>query len=333
MRRSWLVLAGLLVAGFAVYSGLWFRAAGLVRDGLPAWAEARRAQGYDLAWTSAAVEGFPLAFRLHLGGASLATARPLPATAAAPDLVLEAAPWDLHDWRFSTPQGAQFSAPLNAVGVSAAALNGTVSARDGGATIAATARTLAGTGLAQGLAAGALDLQVSLPAHMPAQDTDPLVALSVKLDDATVPQAPAPLTPQIDTVALTATVKGPIVAGPLDQALAAWRDTGGTLEIDEARIAWGGTTLSLSGTLALDGAMQPEGALTATIDGGDQMIDRLVASGALKERFAGFAKSVMRAIATPSADGSKVRLPVTVQDQRVYVGPATIATLPHLTWR
>jgi hypothetical protein len=79
--------------------------------------------------------------------------------------------------------------------------------------------------------------------------------------------------------------------------------------------------------------MQPEGALTATIDGGDKIIDQLVASGALQQRFAGFAKSVMHAIATPGDDGGKVHLPVTVQDQRIYIGPATVAALPHVTWR
>ncbi len=137
----------------------------------------------------------------------------------------------------------------------------------------------------------------------------------------------------IDAFSLAATMRGPLPAAPLDRALAAWRDGGGTLDIDEARLAWGGTVVALTGTLALDAGLQPEGALTATLDGGDKIVDQLVAAGALKERFAGFAKSVIRAIATPGDDGGRVHLPVTVQDQRLYVGPATIAALPHVTWR
>jgi hypothetical protein len=92
MRRSWAILAALAVAVPASYAGLWFQAARAVRQGLPAWAEARRAEGYAIAWRSAEIEGFPLAFRLHLSGASIETARPLPASAAAPELLLEAAP-------------------------------------------------------------------------------------------------------------------------------------------------------------------------------------------------------------------------------------------------
>jgi len=333
MRRSWLVLIGLVVAGLGVYAGLWFRAARLVRDGLPAWAEARRAEGYAVAWKSAAVEGFPFAFRLHLTGATIDAARPLPTTAATPELMLEAAPWNLYRWRFSAPQGAALAAPLDAAGVTAATLDGTVAQQDNGTAISVSARTLAGTGLAEGVAAGALELDFTLPPHAPASDADPLAAFSIKLDDATLPQAAPPVIRHIDALSLAATMKGPLPAAPLDRALASWRDGGGTLDIDEARLAWGGTIVTLTGTLALDEAMQPEGALTATIDGGDKIVDQLVAAGALKERFAEFAKSVIRAIATPGDDGGKVHLPVTMQDQRLYVGPATIAALPHVTWR
>ena len=333
MRRIAVVLVGAVVAALASYSWLWFHAAGLVRDGLPAWAEARKAQGYVLAWKSAEVEGFPFAFRLHLTGAAIETARPFPATASAPDLVLAAVPWNLHEWRFAARQGARIGAPLDAAGIAAATLEGTVAQRDEGTMVAARASTLEGTGLAQGIAAGALELHFTLPAHPPHSDNDPLIAFGASLTDATVPQAPKPLSQHIDALSFAATMKGALPPAPLDLALAAWRDGGGTLDIDNARLAWGGTVVTLDGTLALDGAMQPEGALTATIDGGDKMVDGLVASGAIEQRFAGFAKSVMRAIATPGEDGGKVHLPVTVQDQRVYVGPATVAALPHVTWR
>jgi hypothetical protein len=187
--------------------------------------------------------------------------------------------------------------------------------------------------MADGVAAGALDAQLTLPSRRPESERDMLFSLAAKLDDATVPQAPPPFARHIDEFSFAATMKGPLAAAPLARALAQWRDGGGTLEIDSARIAWGGTTIALSGTLALDEAMQPEGALTATIQGGDKLVDGLVAAGAMEPGLANFAKAVMRAIATPGEDGNTARVPVTVQDQRVYVGPAAIATLPHVTWR
>ena len=301
--------------------------------GSPAWAEARRAEGYALAWRSAEIEGFPLAFRLHLGGTALETARPFPAAVASDQILLEAAPWNLHRWRFSAPQGVQVRAPLDQAGIAAASLDGTVSDRADGTIVTASARALSGIGLAEGFAADMLDAQLTLPPHGPGSERDMLFAVSAKLQGAIVPRAPPPFAQRIDEVSLAATMKGAIAAAPLDRALAQWRDGGGTLDIDAARIVSGGTTVALGGTLALDEAMQPEGALTATITGGDRIIDALVAAGAIKERFAGFAKSVLGAISTPGDSGDTLHVPVTVQDQRLYLGPAPIAALPHMTWR
>ena len=328
-----MILAAVLAVGLAAYAGLWLYAARSVRQGLPAWAEARRAEGYAMAWRTLEIEGFPLAFRLHLTGATIETARPLPATAAAPELILEAAPWNLREWRFRAPQGAQASAPMAAAALHAAALQGTVAERADGTVVAVSARDLSGSGTAEGLAIGALAARLTVPPRPPGSERDKLFALEAKLDDATVPQAPPPFARRIDEVSLAATMRGALPEAPLDRALAQWRDGGGTLDIDSARIAWDGSTIALSGTLALDAAMQPEGALTATIDGGDKIVDALVASGAIERRFAGFAKAVMGAISTPDEDGKTAQVPVTVQDQRVYVGPAAIAALPHVTWR
>lgn len=333
MRRSWAILAAVPVAGLAAYSGLWFYAARSVRAGLPAWAEARRAEGYALAWRTAEIEGFPLAFRLHLTGATIETARTLPATATAPELMLEAAPWNLREWHFDAPQGARLGAPMAATGLVAATLHGTVAERGDGTLVAVSARDLSGSGAAAGVAVGALDARLTLPPRPPDSERDRLFALEARLADATVPQAPPPFARRIDEVSLAATMRGQLPAAPLDRALAQWRDGGGTLDIDGARIAWDGGAIALAGTLALDDAMQPEGALTATIDGGDKMVDALVAAGAIEPRFAGFAKAVMSAISTPGEDGKTAQVPVTVQNQRLYVGPATIAALPHVTWR
>lgn len=210
---------------------------------------------------------------------------------------------------------------------------GTVADSADGTAVDVIARALSGSGAAEGLAAATLEARLTVPPHRPGNEHDTLFALGAKLADATVPQAPPPLAKHIDEISFAATMKGRLPEAPLDRALAQWRDGGGTLDIDSARVAWGGTAITLNGTLALDGAMQPEGALTASIAGGDKIVDALVAAGTIEQRFAGFAKAVMRAIATPGEDGNTVRVPVTVQDQRVYLGPATIAALPHVTWR
>ena len=56
----------------------------------------------------------------------------------------------------------------------------------------------------------------------------------------------------------------------------------------------------------------------------------------MEARYAGIAKAILRAIAGPQ-DADKpdapLKVPLTIQDSRVYLGPAEIARLPHVTWR
>jgi hypothetical protein len=331
MRRPLALLAAAVVAALACYAGLWLWAARELRQGLPGWVEARRAEGYAVTWRSVEVAGFPWTLRLAFTGVSIMAAGPVPVTVTSDRLVLEAAPWNLRQWRFSADQGAAASAP--AAGAAAGSLQGTVAASDAGTVVTTSASGISGSGLAAGFAAAALAASVTVPAQAPQSDRDPLLALSVRLDDVQLPQAPPPLAPHIDALALTVTARGRIAPGPVDHALAQWRDQGGTLDIEAAHLAWGGISIDLDGTLALDASLQPEGALTATIAGADKLIDASVAAGTIDRRGAGFARSVMHAIALPGANGDTVRLPLSLQDRRLYVGPAPIAALPQVNWR
>src|ERR1700722_11849654 len=111
MRRIYLPLLVLLLLLAGVYTGYWFYFAQRLRDELGPWADARRAQGYDLAWQAASVEGFPLAFRLHFTAAVLHANRPCAYDVSAPDIIASAAPWHLSRWHWEAPQGAQIDAP------------------------------------------------------------------------------------------------------------------------------------------------------------------------------------------------------------------------------
>jgi len=193
---------------------------------------------------------------------------------------------------------------------------------------------VSGRGVADGDSASSLSVHLDIPARPPQGDRDPFISVNAQVTDATLPQAPAPFAQRIDSLSLTTTVRGPVPAAPLISALTQWRDAGGTLDIEGTHIAWNKTSIDLAGTLALDSAMQPEGALTATIAGGDSIVDAIVTAGKLDPRYAAVAKSVLRAIAEPNPDGSEtLHVPLSLQDQRLYLGPAPIAALPRLTWR
>lgn len=333
MRRALPIAAGVLILALAAYTGYWFYSAHCLRDGLGPWAAAQQKAGYDITWQSAEVGGFPFAFRLRFADAALAVERPLPYRLTSPMLHLTAAPWDLEDWHVTAPQGATLATPA-AASLAMGEIEGTVATAGGGARIALHTTGLTGGGLAQGFAAAAADAQVTLPARPPASHTDPALSLNLTLDQTVLPASPPGFGRKIATLALAATLDGRLPGGPLDQALAAWRDDGGTLVLQTAHLVWDDLDATLNGTLALDGDLQPIGALSATVAHPDALINAAVAAGVLKERFAGVIKTVLAALAHPGANGqSVVTAPITLQEGQVFLGPAAVARLPHLTWK
>ena len=334
MRRLALLFAGLVAMVAAAYAVYWHEIADGLRRNLDPWAEARRAEGYAIAWQSAELDGFPFRFRLRFAGAALRASRPVPYAASSDEIVLTAQPWNLQRWRLAAPRGASVEALPALAGIAVAELTGTLAQRDGAIAITLSAHEIAGRRSADGFAAAALEAKIDLPARAPSTDRDTDLALALSLSQVDLPHFPTPLARRFDSIAIQAALKGAVPPGPLDRALAQWRDAGGTLEVESAHAAAGDMSIDVAGTLALDEAMQPVGAFTAIIIGGDRIIDEVVASGAVQSRYAGFAKSVLHAISAPGANGADAaHVPLTLQDQRLYIGPAQIAALPRFTWQ
>jgi hypothetical protein len=327
MRRLPLVIVVSLVLAGAAYAGYWFYTARALRDQL---ATARAGETYQLAWRAVEIGGFPWAFRLRFADIALQGSAPVPYVATSAAVIATAAPFDLRDWHVDAPEGVRLEAPALAAGLDAAALDGEVATGGEDTVIALTGHDLAGRGAALGFAAERLTARVTVPRHPPESHRDTAFAVSASLLEAAFPHAP--LAQRVDALSLEATFRGRLPPGPLGRGLALWRDDGGTLDLERLHLAWGGADIDLAGTLALDAALQPIGALTTTIVGADKLVDAAVAAGALEARHAGTVKSVLRAISSPADGGAGLHVPLTLQDQRLYIGPATIAVLPRLTW-
>lgn len=334
MRRFVLPLFLLLLLAGGGYTAYWFILAHRIEAGLGPWADAQRAQGTTLAWQSVAMEGFPAAFRLRFTAASADGAKSIHYTATAPLLLAEARVWDLRHWRLSAPNGASLSLPDELVGFAGADASGSASLDAAqGTRIGISAKQIAGSGLAQGLQIAGAEAQVDLPARAPASHTEPGLAVSIQLTDLALPAPVRPFGKDIETLSLAATLKGALPRGKLRDALEAWRQNGGTIELTDGSLHWGALVANASGTLALDDKLQPIGALTATLENHDAIVDAAVASGNLRARDAGLLKIVLGLMAKPGADGRKqLTLPVSLQNDHVYLGPAEIAALPRFRW-
>jgi hypothetical protein len=333
MRRVvlcvFLVLA-VAVAGYTVY---WFILANRLKDGIGLWADLQRAQGYALHWQSLVVDGYPGVFRLRFGHATATGNVRLPLEIAAPELSGEARPWNLQRWRVSARQGIGIEAPGEGGGLEAATLEGwvTIGGKRGTA-VDLIAGQVVGTGLAAGFAVASAQAEVAVADHA-AGPGDAAIGGALRLAGVTLAAPMAPFGRTIETLSLAATVKGALPQGRLRDALALWQRRGGSLEITGGSLRWGALAVDANGALALDEQLQPVGTLDATIESDDTAIDALAALGKLRPGDIALIKNVVRLMATSGRDGKKrLTLPLSLKNDRVYLGPAQIAALPRVSW-
>lgn len=122
---------------------------------------------------------------------------------------------------------------------------------------------------------------------------------------------------------------------PLERPqLSRWRKDGGVMEIKKLDLAWGPAKLSGEGTLGLDDTLQPEASLTSQISGHQKTLDSLVAAGVVQEQVARSVRLVLDMMSRRSGPGTEavIRLPLSIQNRVIYVGPARLARLPQIRW-
>lgn len=165
----------------------------------------------------------------------------------------------------------------------------------------------------------------------------PSAQFAVDIDDVKLPPGSLPeqfRNQLIDLARLRGQVLGPLSPRLDRAAVTAWRDLGGTVEVASLELRWGPLKIVALGTAALDANLQPLAALTATITGFNEAIDALADAGSLDKNEAESAKSLFKLLAKPPLLGGppEIAVPVTIQNQRLALGPVTLMTLPLIEW-
>ncbi|MBV9862559.1 MAG: DUF2125 domain-containing protein [Alphaproteobacteria bacterium] len=328
----------LLIAVSGAYGVFWWVAAGRLKQSIADWAQAMRAQQVEASWDAVRVGGFPFGFRIELTAARLRDASMNPAPELRLPLVSAGASlWGLRSWRFSAPQGltaelagAGQRPPVRVVAERASGA-ATVGPGAGGTYWLTLQQASADIGLR--VEAQLADFWIILPAAPAAAHTDPSVSGAVRLRQATLPIALPSFGQTVDEVAVAGSVMGAIPAGSARQAAAAWREAGGTVEIENSRLRWGGLGVDASGTMALAGDLQPVGSFSATIQGYDQVMTALVATGQVRARDAGLARLALGLMAKPGPDGKpQITTSFTIQNGEMFLGPARLGPVPRIAW-
>jgi hypothetical protein len=341
MRRSTrlsLVILGALLIVAGAYTGYWFFVAGQIEDSVVAWAQSARSDKVEVSWRTLRVAGFPGAFRVELDAAALRDNALTPAPEFhLPVVSATARPWDFTNWRLAARDG--FGAEIAGSGARAPAkllvqrADGVVTiAREGGWKLWLKAQRSTLEGVSRVLVNSA-DAWITVPPKPLHQPPEPQLALAVDARQMALPVAIEPLGGTIDELEFGATVKGVIPNGRLPEALAAWRDAGGKIELDNLRLKWGGLDATASGTIAFDAELQPAGAFSGGVQGYDEILTALVKRGQIRAGDAGLARIALTMLAKAGPDGKpEIRTAFTIQNGQMFLGPAKLGKAPHLIW-
>jgi hypothetical protein len=341
MRRSTrlgLALLATLIAAAGAYTAYWFVVAGRIEDSVVSWAQSARADKMDVSWQKLRVTGFPFAFRVDLENAALRDHALAPAPEIrVPRLTGTARPWDFGDWRLAVREG--FTAEIAGAGqntpatLTAQTADGAVSIpSDGGWRLSLRLHDAAVEWVAP-VRAGSADVRITVPPQRPHGHADPNITLAVYARQVELPAAIGPLGNAIERLDFGATVKGAIPNGKLANAVAAWRDAGGTIELDNLHLKWDGLDATATGTIALDQELQPSGGFSGAIQGYDQILTALVQSGQMRAGDAGLARIALTMLAKAGPDGRpEIKAPFTIQNGQMFLGPAKLGKMPRIRW-
>jgi hypothetical protein len=340
--RPILILLLLLAVLGAGYTAWWFYAAGVIRDSIANWIAAERAQASFIEYKTLDVSGFPLSLTAKATDFSIRRADGL--SWRGPELTAHARPWnplkitiDLPGEQEAAIVGQGTTPPLSIMAKDGG--TGLVNLRlGGGIKDAALHLTDVTAGLPGGLNAatlGQLELRAAFPEAPPADHTGTAVTIQADLKDLGLPpDKKSPLGRTIDTAAFTARIKGLPPTRFTQPAIAAWSQSGGTIDIDALNLAWGPLGMTGTGTLAFDGTLQPVGALSAEVTGLNPTMDSLASAGIVRPGDAAMAKVALGLLSRRSTPDKQpiVEASVTAQDGWLYFGPVRLMRMPRLNW-
>lgn len=361
IRRPLFVFATFVAVAGLLASAGWYYARHLAFQAVDRWVAEQRADGIAVGWASRTITGWPVRLdgRFDAPRAVVATpARTL--TWRGPDANVRFYLLSPHTIDFAAPGrhsltvddgGGTATFTLDAKTLDARADNSLTGLTGADISAGGTGLTLHGPGDAPLATAHAVQLFWKQPPAGPpapvspaANASDPLpVALEaalrvdgLSLAPGVLPPTPTPiLGNDIAVLRANLSVNGALGQHPsTTDALAAWRDAGGTVDISHFEIAWGPVHLRGDGTLALDKALQPEGAFTARVSGLTEILTAMEHASMIDARTAAIARITLAVLTRPSEDGGppEAQVPLTVQNGVLSVGPVALLKLPKIVW-
>lgn len=142
----------------------------------------------------------------------------------------------------------------------------------------------------------------------------------------------------IDRLQAQVSLKGKIqIDTPLEDAIAAWYNTEGNIDIGALSLRWGDLTMDLNGNISVDERLQPLAAFSAEVYGLDEVLTQLKDRGIIHKNILPPLKTVLGFFKESKEDSETVKsiyhkLSITLQDNEVSVGPLLVYKMSPLNW-
>jgi hypothetical protein len=328
------VLALVLLGGYAAY---WFYVAAQLEKGINSWVAFQRQRGVTVEFERTSIRGFPFAFSTtfrqpHIAGVVAGQVVDWRGS----DVEGSVSPIDLHAMSFSAPGHHTLDLGAGPAIVDAKDLTVRLGL-DSFGQVSSLAMKFAGlqATLPDGKAVSASSGEATLNAGPPAKsDTDPLLQFALSAKELKLPEGIVLLTADpLGEARIAGTVKGPMPIAPVHQALAAWRDAGGTVEVTDFALAQAPLSLSGSATVALDDTLQPIVAANLKARGLAATLDLLASQHRIYPEDALKMKLFVKGAERDTKDGYKeVATGLTVQGGYLAWGPFKLAKVPVIRW-
>jgi hypothetical protein len=337
-RAAGLVLAALLISA-GLYGLWWERAANASRAQLERWIEARRQAGFEISHQGITTAGFPLKLELAVANPRLDWA-------------------GAHPFSWQGPEKLMAHITAQAPGLLRMQAEGAHVIEAGGKKISLTLAKADGSldMAMQGFAALHLALEgvevngaYAQPLRLPRLTLDAARRFDVAADDLQTPSASLTLFAEqislppdlkvslgesIAQLNMTLALFGPVPENLKADSLKAWSEAGGILDLKSLHLEWGPLLLDGDGTLALDRALMPIAPFGLKVRGAAETLDALAERGLIEPANYMVVKLALAVLAKepPDSETGSMRLPLTLQGQDLFVGPARLARLPAPPW-
>ncbi len=339
-------LSIIVLLAVIAYTAYWFTLAGEIERGIVKWADARRADGMAVEYSSLEVTGFPLRMQPQAANVRIAGPGQNPGWQWRSTLLTgNVLPYNINHIVLSAPQPHDVSLRINGGALEhyhLEPLRALASLKLKRGKLARMDLDIEGGTLRGGrFKEGALSLgrvQVHTrdakngEVETQSLQSPTLFDISLKLENLDYPGfANSALGAHLTRLALTAAIEGGWPAGKGVAGLRQWRDAGGVAQLKAAEVDWGPLKLNAAGTLALDAQDRLIGSLTANLLGYEGLIKGLQEAGQLNKDEARAASTGLGIIAMAAGDkDGGLTLPMVLQDGEMFVGPLRIAKLKPL---